>query len=178
MAKKRTKVWRWPPQHGSHEGMPYLLKKCLEKILAGDFTKLPPGKWKVKSIPHAVEGQIVVIQAVDLSESRKLISNLAKWFQCYSVYAFMQQWPLSRSPTKWWPLINSTTQHEVHTNGGLRPQFLLRCITGWPERLVQGRAKHITHKDSLMRQSVWCRLLSFHNILTMLQIQMPVWSNT
>ena len=59
------------------EGLP---KKCMEKILAGefiDFAELPPAKDKAKSISHAVEGQIVVIQEADLMESRKLIPDLA-----------------------------------------------------------------------------------------------------
>lgn len=38
------------------------------------------------SIPQAVEGQIVVIQAADLMESRKLIPDLATWIQCFSIY--------------------------------------------------------------------------------------------
>ena len=66
------------------EGLPSLPKKCVEKILAGefiDFAELPPAKGKVKSIPHTVEGQIVVIQAADLMESRKLIPDLATWIQ-------------------------------------------------------------------------------------------------
>ena len=72
------------------EGLPSLPKKCVEKILAGefiDFAELPPAKGKVKSIPHAMEGQIVVIQAADLMESRKLIPDLATWIQCFSIYA-------------------------------------------------------------------------------------------
>ena len=49
-----------------------------------DFAELPPA---VKSIPHAAEGQIVVIQVADLMESRKLIPDLATWIQCFSIYA-------------------------------------------------------------------------------------------
>ena len=75
------------------EGLPSLPKKCVEKIRAGeflDFAELPLAKGKVKSIPHAAEGQIVVIQAADLMESRKLIPDLATWIQCFSIYA---PWP-------------------------------------------------------------------------------------
>ena len=48
------------------EGLPSLPKKCVDKILAGefmDFAELPPAKGKEKAIPQAGEGQIVVIQA-------------------------------------------------------------------------------------------------------------------
>ena len=72
------------------EGLPSLPKKCVDKILAGefmDFAELPPAKGKVKAIPQAGEGQIVVIQAADLMESRKLIPDLAMWIQCFSIYA-------------------------------------------------------------------------------------------
>ena len=68
------------------EGLPSLPKKCVEKILAGkfiDYAELPPAKGKVKSIPHAVEGQIIL---ADLMESRKLIPDLATWIQCFSIY--------------------------------------------------------------------------------------------
>ena len=52
-----------------------------------DFAELPLAKGKVKLIPHAMEGQIVVILAADLLESRKLIPDLATWIQCFSIYA-------------------------------------------------------------------------------------------
>ena len=79
-----------PSMVATGEGLPSLTKKYVKKILAGefiDFAELPPAKGKVKSIPQAVEGQIVVIQAADLMESRKLIPDLATWIQCFSIYA-------------------------------------------------------------------------------------------
>ena len=79
-----------PSMAATGEGLPSLPKRCVKKILAGefiDFAELPPAKGKVKSIPHAMEGQIVVIQAADLAESRKLIPDLATWIQCFSIYA-------------------------------------------------------------------------------------------
>ena len=72
------------------EGLPALPKKCVDKILAGefiDFADLPPAKGRVKSSPHALEGQIVVVQAADLLETKKLIPDLATWVQCFSLYA-------------------------------------------------------------------------------------------
>ena len=67
-------------------------KKSMEKISAGefiDFAELSPAKGKVKSIPNAVKGQIMVIQAANLIESRKLIPDLATWIQCFSIYSAM-----------------------------------------------------------------------------------------
>lgn len=72
------------------EGLPALPKKYVEKILAGefiDFADLPPAKGKVKSIPATADGQIVVVQAADLMERRKLIPDLATWIQCFGIYA-------------------------------------------------------------------------------------------
>ena len=71
------------------EGLPALTWKCVDKILAGeyiDFTELPPAKGKFKSIPSTVEGQMGVVQAADLLESRQLIPDLATWVQCFGVY--------------------------------------------------------------------------------------------
>ena len=82
------------------EGLPTLPKKCVEKILAGeyiDFAELPPAKGKVKSIPNTVEGQIVVVQATDLLETRKLIPDLATWVQCFGIYAAVIT---SKDPTR------------------------------------------------------------------------------
>ena len=72
------------------DGLPALSKKCIEKILAGEFVDLadlPPARGKVKAIPSASEGQIVVVQAADLMEHRKLIPDLATWVQCFNIYA-------------------------------------------------------------------------------------------
>ena len=83
------------------EGLPSLPKKYVEKILAGeyiDFAELPPAKGKVKSIPNTVEGQIVVVQAADLLETRpKLIPDLATWVQCFGIYAAVIT---SKDPTR------------------------------------------------------------------------------
>ena len=79
-----------PTMIATGEGLPSLSKKFVEKILAGefiDFADLPPAKGKDKSIPTAGEGQIVVVQAADLMESRKLIPDLATWVQCFGIYA-------------------------------------------------------------------------------------------
>ena len=71
------------------EGLPALPKKWVEKIQAGefvDFAELPPAKGKVRGTPNSLEGPIIVVQAADLMESRKLIPDFATWVQCFCVY--------------------------------------------------------------------------------------------
>ena len=65
-----------PSMVATGECLPSLPKKCVEKILAGefiDFAELLPAKEKVKLIPHIVDSQTVPIQVADMMESRKLI---------------------------------------------------------------------------------------------------------
>ena len=79
-----------PSMCATGEGLPALSKKLVDKILAGefvDFADLPPAKGRVKANTHAMEGQIVVIQAADLLENRKLIPDLATWVQCFIIYS-------------------------------------------------------------------------------------------
>ena len=68
-------------------GLPALPKKLIEKIEAGeyvDFTELPPVKGKCRS--QAFDGQIVVVQAADLVQTRRLIPDLATWVQCFRLF--------------------------------------------------------------------------------------------
>ncbi len=71
-------------------GLPALPKKLVAKILAGeyiDFAELPPAKGKTRPVSQALEGQIVVVQAAELLQARKIIPDLATWVQCFSLYA-------------------------------------------------------------------------------------------
>ena len=70
-------------------GLPSLPKKLVDKILAGeyvDFAELPPARGKARAVPQALEGQIVVVQAADLLQSRRVIPDLATWMQCYAIF--------------------------------------------------------------------------------------------
>ena len=70
-------------------GLPAIPRKVAEKMLAGEyveFSDLPPAKGKVKAIPSSMEGQIVVVQAADLLNSKKIIPDLATWLQCFALY--------------------------------------------------------------------------------------------
>ena len=69
-------------------GLPAIPKKLAEKIVAGeyiDFSELPPAKGKGKSAAQSYEGQIVVVQATDLVQSRRLVPDLATWTQCFGL---------------------------------------------------------------------------------------------
>ena len=70
-------------------GLPALSKKLIEKIEAEeyiDFCELPPAKGKGRSMAQAFDGQIVVVQAADLMQSRRLIPDLATWMQCFGLF--------------------------------------------------------------------------------------------
>ena len=71
-------------------GLAALPKKLVKKIKANeyiDFTELPPAKGKSRPVPQSLEGQVLVVQAADLLQARKIIPDLATWLQCFALYA-------------------------------------------------------------------------------------------
>ena len=74
-------------------GLASLYKKLVDRIASGqyvDFSELPPAKGRTRSLPNAEEGQdghIVIIRAEDLASAKKMIPDLAKWLQCFCIYA-------------------------------------------------------------------------------------------
>lgn len=70
-------------------GLPVLPRRLIEKIEVGEhinFGDLPPAKGKGKPLAQAFEGQLVMIQAADLMQSRRLIPDLATSAQCYGIF--------------------------------------------------------------------------------------------
>ena len=70
-------------------GLPALPKKLVAKILANeyiDFAELPPARGKTRPASQALEGQVIVVQAADFLQTRKIIPDLATWVQCFSLY--------------------------------------------------------------------------------------------
>ena len=60
-------------------GLPALSRKLEVRIEAGeyvDFNDLPPAKGKGRPLSQPMEGQIVVVQAADLVQSRRLIPDI------------------------------------------------------------------------------------------------------
>ena len=72
----------------SAPGLPAISKKLADNILAGnfiDFLELPPAKGRCKLLP-AMEGQLILVQAADLLQTKWLITDLATWSQCFAIY--------------------------------------------------------------------------------------------
>lgn len=70
-------------------GLSAISKKLVTKILANeyvDFADLPPAKGKSRPLPNSFEGQVVLVQAADFLQARKIIPDLATWVQCFSLY--------------------------------------------------------------------------------------------
>ncbi len=84
------------------QGLPALPKKVIEKILAHDyidFAELPPAKGKIRSIAPNVEGQVILVQAEDLLQTKKLIPDFQTWVQCFAIYvAVIASWQPERVP--------------------------------------------------------------------------------
>ena len=71
-------------------GLTSISNKLLENVRSGEyieFSELPPAKGKDRYIQQAVVGQILIIQAADMSLARKVIPDLATWQQCFGLYA-------------------------------------------------------------------------------------------
>lgn len=71
------------------QGFPALPRKLVERIRANefvDFADLPPAKGKGRPAAHTLEGQVLVVQAADLLQTRRIIPDLATWSQCFALY--------------------------------------------------------------------------------------------
>ena len=84
--------------------LPPISKKMAEQMQAGhfiDFAELPPAKGRSR-MRTAVDGQVVLVQAAELFQSRRLISDLATWSQCFAIYAAVMSSAFpDRAPTLW-----------------------------------------------------------------------------
>ena len=70
-------------------GLPSLPKKTVDRICSNeyiDFAELPPARGKSRQLPQVLDGQVIVLQAADLLQSRRVIPDLATWSQCYALY--------------------------------------------------------------------------------------------
>lgn len=70
-------------------GLAPVTRKMIDRIRAGeyvDFAELPPARGKARPPPQALEGQVVVVHAADLLQSRKVIPDFATWSQCFAIY--------------------------------------------------------------------------------------------
>ena len=79
-------------------GLPALPTKLLHKIWANeyiDFSELPPAKSKQRSLPHYLEGRVLLVQMHELDNAKKAIPNFTTWAQCFALYsaALLQKQP-------------------------------------------------------------------------------------
>jgi predicted nucleic acid-binding protein len=52
-----------------------------------DFNELPPAKGKGQPLSQPMEREVVLMQAADLVQSRRLIPDFATWTQCFVLYS-------------------------------------------------------------------------------------------
>ena len=79
------------PQVSLGYGIPSIPPKTQDHILAReyiDFRDLPPAKGKTSplSLP-ASEGNIIMVNAFDLMQQKKLIPDIGTWVQCFTIFA-------------------------------------------------------------------------------------------
>ena len=70
-------------------GMPAVPLKLAERMWAGefvDFCELPPAKGRARPVTGSMEGQLILVQAADLYQTKKLIPDLATWSQCFALF--------------------------------------------------------------------------------------------
>ena len=63
--------------------------KLAERIWAGefvDFCELPPAKGRARPVTGSMEGQLILVQAAYLYQTKKLIPDLATWSQCFALF--------------------------------------------------------------------------------------------
>ena len=74
-------------------GIPPLKRSLVDQILAGKFIDLgdlPPAKSFSKplsALASGLDGNVVLLHATELAQSKKLIPDLASWAQCFAIYA-------------------------------------------------------------------------------------------
>ncbi len=70
-------------------GLPPISKKLVERMQADEyieFSELPPAKGKGRLNTQHGDNHLVVVQAADLLQSKRVIPDLATWSQCYVLY--------------------------------------------------------------------------------------------
>ena len=78
---------RGSPQVSLGHGLPSVSKRVGMRILTGEYVDcadLPPAKGKVKSLP-ALEGSVIIMQAYDLLQQKRLIPDLTSWMQGFAI---------------------------------------------------------------------------------------------
>ena len=97
-------LWSWPCMGTNSESseplqramtsinsaLPALPTKLLHRIWAGeyiDFGDLPPARSKPHSLPHYLQGHVLVLQMQELEgNSKRAIPDFTTWAQCFALY--------------------------------------------------------------------------------------------
>ena len=72
------------------EGLTALPRRLFEKIGANeyiDFTDLPPARGKPRSLPHHLDGQLLLVQLQEVEDYRRIIPDFPTWIQCFTIYS-------------------------------------------------------------------------------------------
>lgn len=70
-------------------GLPALDKTLVDIILMNQFvdlTDVPPAKGRSPGTNKLLEGHLILVQPMDLLQTKRLIPDFPTWLQCYSVY--------------------------------------------------------------------------------------------
>ena len=54
-----------------------------------DVTELPPPSGRAKPLSASLEGKVVLLQAADYFQAKRLLPDLGTWVQCFAIYAAM-----------------------------------------------------------------------------------------
>ena len=137
-------------------GLPALPKRLVERVQANEyveFMEFPPARGKAKPVNQDVGGHIVVLQAAELMNTRKIIPDLGTWMQCFAIYTaiILQDHPeraaelmayqsiiaKASSRYKWpsWVIYDSSFQQEMSGITGaswakVDPSIYSLCVTG------------------------------------------------
>ena len=169
------------PQISLGYGIPSIPKKTRDSILAGeyiDFSQLPPAKGKTcpLSLP-AAEGNIILVNAADLIQQKKLIPDVGTWVQCFLIYAgticaqspgrlpdllsYLYKLTRASQRYKWpsWVIFDQNYRQEIADRGStelshLDPTLYAQCFDG---QAKEGNA-WCQHCHSLEHSSDMCPL--------------------
>ena len=169
------------PQVSLGYGIPSILPKTRDHILAReyiDFIDLPPAKGKTSplSLP-ASEGNIIMVNAFDLMQQKKLIPDIGTWVQCFTIFAgvicfqspgrlpdhlgYLYQITRASQRYKWpaWVIFHQNVHQEVADRGStelahLDPTLYAQCFNG---QTKEGSA-WCQHCHSLEHSSDTCPL--------------------
>ncbi len=137
-------------------GLPPISRRLVDKIQAleyVDLAELPPARGRSRPSHQLSDDRIVVVQAADLLQTRKIIPDLATWVQCFTLYitaltgkhphrltdllGYMSLTARNSKKYKWpsWIVYDQNFRQEAAGNASLTwakadPSLYAQCFTG------------------------------------------------